>query len=124
MKPDGMLVGPEHATVAFEDVARSSGEDALNALAATELALAGFITQQLAAVAGRPALSRAPTPVVSGVHGEVLSTVLTAVQALRRGHYHLWRDTMTGTRLAQLDNQFQPPKRRRRKKGPDAEAVG
>ncbi len=124
MKPDGMLVEPDHVTAAFEDVARRGGEDALTALAETEPALAGFIAQHLAAMAGRLALSGAPTPVVSGVHGEALATVLTAVQALRRGHYHLWRDTMTGTRLAQLDEQFQPPKRRRRKKGPDAEAVG
>ena len=51
----------------------------------------------------------------------MLALVLTCVQALRRGHFELWKDTMTGTRLAQLDPAVQAKPRRRRKK-PDAGA--
>jgi hypothetical protein len=121
MKPDGMLVEPEHVTAAFQDVANRGGEEALAELATTEPALAAFIGQHLVAVAGKLALSGAPTPVVSGLHADVLATVLTSVQALRRGHYQLWRDTMADTRLALLDEEFKAPKKRRRKKGDEAE---
>src|SRR5262245_58652272 len=124
MKPDGMLVEPEHVTAAFQDIANRDSDEALAELAKTEPALAAFIGQQLTSTAGKLALSGAPTPVITGLHTDVLTTVLTSIQALRRGHYQLWRDTLTDTPLAQLDEQFQPPKRRRRKKGPDAGAAG
>jgi hypothetical protein len=47
---------------------------------------------------------------------ETLTLVLTCVQALRRGHYELWKDSMTGIRLDQLDPALRPRPRRRRKK--------
>jgi hypothetical protein len=115
MKPDGMLVEPEHIVNAQQDVsARGSGE-ILNEVASTEPALASFIYEGLAAVAGKLSLSGAPTPLVQGAHEEVLAIVLTCIQALRRGHFDLWKDTMTGTRLAQLDKGFGVPPKRRRK---------
>jgi hypothetical protein len=116
MKPDGMLVEPEHVTAAFQDVASRGAAEALAELAKTEPALAAFISQHLAGIAGHLALAGAPTPIVAGLHADALAAVLTSVQALRRGHYQLWRDTMIGTRLAQLDKTFRPKPARRRKK--------
>jgi hypothetical protein len=120
MKPDGMLVDPTHITTAFQDVSNRGGDETLAELATTEPALAALIAQHLAAVAGKLALSGAPNPVVMGLHADVLAAVLTSVQALRRGHYQLWRDTMTGTRLALLDNVFKAPRKGRRKKDNEA----
>ena len=46
---------------------------------------------------------------------DILGVVITCVQALRRGPYALWKDTITSTRLAQLGPSFQPKQRRRKK---------
>lgn len=121
MKPDSMLVEPEHIVSARQDVAAKGSGQILNEFAGTEPALAAFLCEELATVAGKLSLSGAPTPVVQGSHEDVLALVLTCVQALRRGHYELWKDSMTGTRLAQLDETFQAPPKRRRKKGQGAE---
>jgi hypothetical protein len=116
MKPDSMLVEPEHIVSARQDVAAKGSGQSLNEFAQSEPALASFIYEGLASVAGRLSLSGAPTELVQGSHEDVLAVVLTCVQAMRRGHYALWKDTATGTRLAQLDPTLQPKPRRRRKK--------
>ena len=116
MKPDSMLVEPAHIIRARQDVAAKGSGEALNEFANAEPALASFVHESLAAVAGKLSLSGAPTELVQGSHEDLLAVVLTCVQALRRGHYELWKDTLTGTRLAQLDKEFRAPPRRRRKK--------
>jgi hypothetical protein len=116
MKPDSMLVESEHIISARRDVASKGSGESLNEFAQTEPALASFIYEGLASVAGRLSLSGAPTELVQGSHEDVLAVVLTCVQAMRRGHYALWKDTVTGTRLAQIDPSLQPKERRRRKK--------
>jgi hypothetical protein len=121
MKPDSMLVEPQHIVTARQDVAAKGSGQALNEFAQTEPALASFIYESLATVAGKLSLSGAPTELVQGSHEDVLAVVLTCIQAMRRGHYALWKDSMVGTRLAQLDETFQPPPKRRRKKGNGAE---
>jgi hypothetical protein len=121
MTPDSMLVEPAHIFSARQDVVERGSDGALTDFGGMEPALAAFIHEALAAVAGKLALSGAPTPLVQGVHEEILTVVLTCVQALRRGHYELWQDTVTGTRLAQLDPSLQPkrPQRRKKKNGDD-----
>ena len=117
MKPDSMLVEPEHIVSARQDVATKGSSQVLNEFSQTEPALASFICEALATVAGKLSLSGAPTELVQGSHEDVLAVILTCVQAMRRGHYSLWKDSVTGTRLAQLDPAFQPkPPRRSRKK--------
>jgi hypothetical protein len=116
MKPDSMLVEAEHIVNARQDVAVKGSGQSLSEFAQTEPALATFIYEGLAAVAGKLSLSGAPTELVQGSHEDVLAVVLTCVQAMRRGHYALWKDTVTGTRLAQLDPSFQPKPKRRGKK--------
>jgi hypothetical protein len=119
MKPDAMLVEADHLIHARQEVAGQGSEKSLEQLAEAEPALAAFIHESLATVAGKLALSEATTPLVQGVHEDVLAVVLTCVQAQRRGHYELWKDAMTGTRLAQLDDTFRALPRRRRKKKQD-----
>jgi hypothetical protein len=114
-----MLVEPEFIVGARQDVAAKGGGLALSELALTEPALASFISTSLESLAGRLSLSGAPIEVVQGVHEDTLTVVLTCVQAIHRGHYALWKDQMTGTRLAQLDDQFRKPARRPRKKRQD-----
>ena len=121
MKPDSMLVEPEHIVSARQDVATKGTGQALNEFAQAEPALASFIYEGLASVAGKLSLSGAPTELVQGSHEDVLAVVLTCVQAMRRGHYALWKDTVTGTRLAQLDETLRPARKRRRKKDQSAE---
>ncbi len=121
MKPDSMLVEPEHIVSAGQDVATKGNGQALTEFAETEPALASFIYERLAVIAGKLSLSGAPTELVQGSHEDVLAVALTCVNAMRRGHYALWKDTVTGTRLAQLDETFEVPPKRRRKKNHGAE---
>jgi hypothetical protein len=116
-----MLVVPTHIISARQDVAAKGSGDALTEFGRCEPALASFIHESLATVAGKLSLSGAPTELVQGTHEEMLAVVLTCLQALRRGHYELWKDTVIGTRLAQLDESLRPPTKRRRKKGQQAE---
>jgi hypothetical protein len=116
MKPDSMLVEPENIISARQHVAEKGSSQSLNEFAQTEPVLASFIYEGLAIVAGKLSLSGAPTELVQGSHEDVLALLLTCVHALRRGHYALWKDTVTGTRLAQLDPTFQSKPQRRRKK--------
>jgi hypothetical protein len=116
MKPDSMLVEPEHIVSAGRDVAAKGPGPTLNEFGKAEPALGSFIHESLAAVAGKLALSGAPTELVQGSHEEMLALVLTCVKALRRGHYDLWKDTVTGTRLAQFDETLRPARKRRRKR--------
>jgi hypothetical protein len=118
MKPDGMLVEPEHLITARQQIANTGGADALNEIAQTEPALASYIHESLATVAGKLTLAGAPTPLVQGAHDDVLAVVLTCVEALRRGHYALWKDTVIGTRLEELDPSLKGKRRRRPKNKP------
>lgn len=123
MKPDSMLVEHQHIVTARQDVAAKGSGQALNEFAQTEPALASFIYDGLAVVAGKLSLAGAPTELVQGSHEDMLAVVLTCVQAMRFGHYALWKDTVTGTRLVQLDPSLQAKPRRRLKK-PEAGTNG
>jgi hypothetical protein len=117
-----MLVEPQHLIHAREDVIAKGNDEALAALNQSEPALASFLFEGLVAVAGKLSLSGAPTPLVQGAHEDLLALTLTCVQALRRGHYDLWKDSMTGTRLAQLDLDRPAKPRRRRKRSDEGNA--
>jgi hypothetical protein len=59
-----------------------------------------MMSLDIATGAGKLALAGAPTEVVQGVYHDVLTIVLTGIQALRRGHFELWKDTMAGSPLS------------------------
>ncbi len=60
MKPDSMLVEPEYVGSARADVAAKGSSDSLAEFAQTEPALASFIYEGLAMVAGKLSLAGAP----------------------------------------------------------------
>jgi hypothetical protein len=122
MQPDSMTVQPDYICTASRDVARRGAAEALEELGKGEPALASFIHESLAAGSGKLALSGAPTELVQSAYQEALAVVLTSVQALRRGHYEIWKDAMTGTRLAQLDDTFRAPPKRRGRRNKDTGA--
>jgi hypothetical protein len=115
MKPDSMLVEPEHIIRARREVSAKGSYAYLNEFAEMEPALASFVSESLTSAAGRLSISGAPTELVRGSHEEVLRVVLASVQAMRRGHYALWKGTVVGTRLAELDPSLESKTRRRRK---------
>jgi hypothetical protein len=120
-----MLVEPEYLVRAGQAVAMKGSAEALDALGKSEPALASFVFDRLTAVAGKMALSGAPTPVVQGVHEDCLTLVLTCVQALRLGHYALWKDSLPPGLLAQLEpSPAQKPGRRRKKSGQEGGEPG
>jgi hypothetical protein len=122
MKPDGMLVEPKFIARACREVARRGGAKVLDELGGHEPALAAYLRESLAAAAGKLALAGAPTPVVQGVHEEVLTVALNCVQALRQGHYALWKDMLTGTPLARLAAEFKAPRKRQHRPHPHKES--
>src|SRR5262245_31435036 len=116
MKPDSMLVEPAHIISARQEIATKGNADALTEFSQAEPALASFLHESLATVAGKLSLSGAPTELVQGSHEELLAVALTCIQALRRAHYELWKGTIMGTRLAQLDKSLRTPRARRKKR--------
>jgi hypothetical protein len=75
----------------------------------------------MASLAGKLALSGAPTTVVQGLYNEAMAVLLSSVEAQRRGHYELWKGTIIGTKLEELAPGKKPKKRRRRKDGGTSE---
>ncbi len=120
MKPDSMLIEPGHIVQARQELGERGFAQALADLSNREPALAAYITESMASLAGKLALSGAPTPVVQGLYNEALAVLLSSVEAQRRGHYDLWKGTIVGTRIEDLASAKKP--RKRRKKGGDAEA--
>jgi len=116
MKPDSMLVEPDHIVSARQEVVSKGSGQCLSEFAQTEPVLASFIYEGLAVVAGKLSLSGAPTELVQGSHEDVVGVVLTCIHAMRRGHYELWKDTMAGTSFVQHDQPVQPKPRRQRKR--------
>jgi hypothetical protein len=115
-RPDSMLIEPGHIVSARQDIGQQGFPGALEELAAREPALAAYISESLASLAGKLALSGAPTPVVQGLYNEALAVMLSSVEAQRRGHYDLWKDTIVGTRIEAMTEVKKPKKRRRRGK--------
>jgi hypothetical protein len=116
MKPDSMIVEPEYISSAGQQVVSEGAEKALNGLSEAEPALAAYVCHSLAAVAGKLALSGAPTPIIQGAHEEVLTLVLVSLQAMRRGHYELWKDTFEGPSAALPEQPLPAPKQRQRRR--------
>lgn len=134
MKPDAMLVEPEYLVKARQEVLNEGTGSVLTQISGQETILAAYIHESLASMAGKLAIAGAPTQVVQAVHEDALAVVLTSLQALRQGHFELWKDTLSGSRLEQLDPSFKPqgenfadsqpqkpmpPRKKRRKKKQD-----
>ena len=66
MKPDSMIVETDYLVDARQEVAHSGVGEALNAVGELEPAMAAFIHESLATIAGKLVLTGAPTQVVQG----------------------------------------------------------
>lgn len=115
MKPDGMLVESEMIAAAMTAVGKQGTEKALNELATQERDLTAYIAHSAMTIAGKLALSGAPSEVVRGSHDDFLTVILTCVGALKHGHYELWKDTQVGSRLVAIDQGLKAPTRRRKR---------
>ena len=116
-KPDSMLVAGKHLMEARKGVTEAGVLPALDALGEREPALAGYLGEGLASLAGKLSLTGAPTDLVRGVHSEALLLALSALEAQRAATYELWHGTTFGTLLETLAEPEPPAKPRRRKKG-------
>ena len=100
--PDSMLVKHTHIMEARSRIAEQGHQAALESLLGREPALASYMSQAMATIAGKMALAGAPTEVVQGVHADVLLVMLSSLEASRAAEYELWEGTVVGTRLEAL----------------------
>src|SRR4051794_14408446 len=107
-RPDSMIIEFDHIIAARQDIGQDGSPTSLESLGEREPALAAYISEGMASVAGKLALSGAPTPLVQGLYNETLMLILSSVEAQRRGHYALWKDTIVGTRLEDLGGAPKP----------------
>ena len=98
MKPDSMLVDPGMIVKANREVADSERE-ALDELKQREPVLGNWIEREMLGLAGKMGLSGTAPEILIGSHCEFSAILLTALEAVRRGHYALWQDSLSGTPL-------------------------
>lgn len=122
MKPDAMLVEAEMISEVLGSLSEKGLENAFADLASSEPHLASYIAHGLVGIAGKLALAGAPAEVVRGSHEDFLMLAVACLGAIRQGHYHLWKDTNLGTRLAEFDASLKPPAKRRKRSTRSAEA--
>ncbi len=103
MKPDGMLTTHKMIARAKKRLTKQGSTASLGDLTTLEPVLAEYIDNTSTQIVGKLALAGAPTELVQAVHEDVLKVVLTAIAALSRGHYKLWRETALGKLLAISD---------------------
>lgn len=115
MRPDGMLVESGMIADAMTAVGKQGTDKALAELASQERDLTAYIAHSAMNIAGKLALSGAPSEVVRGSHDDFLTVILTCVGALKRGHYELWKDTQVGSRLVEIDQTLKAPTKKRRR---------
>lgn len=116
MKPDSMLVDPEIIAAAKAALAEHGAYPMLENLAEREPVLGQFVSESAMIIAGKMALSGAPTEIVHGVHQEMISLVMTCLGAVRRGTYEVWKGSEVGASVvAALGEPKNKPRRRRRK---------
>ncbi len=98
MKPDSMLVEPQYLFDATCKVEERGWPTVLSELSSVEPALTRFIEDRLAQVAGRLALAGVTRSLIQCNNTEVAKLVLACFEAVRRGHYELWKDVpVSGT---------------------------
>src|SRR5947208_1081235 len=87
--PDSMLVQHAHILDARQQVADQGHQAALEALLGREPALASYLSQGMATIAGKMVLAGAPGEVAQGVHADVMLLVLSSLEASRAAQYDL-----------------------------------
>ncbi len=98
MKPDSMLVDPGMIVKATAEVVDSERE-ALDKFKIREPVLGNWIEREMLGLAGKMGLSGTAPEVIIGSHCEFTGILLTALEAVRHGHYALWKNSLSGTPL-------------------------
>jgi len=78
---------------------------ALRRLSEREPLLASFMLEKMLVIAGRLALSGAPSEVVNEIDDCIRLLVLIGIEATRLGHYELWKDCAEGEHLRKIVEQ-------------------
>jgi hypothetical protein len=120
-----MLVIGKHLMEARKATSEPGVLQSLENLGEREPALAGYLGEGMAALAGKLALSGAPVELVRGFHQEALLLALSSLEAQRQATYELWEGTTFGTLLGELvkpdpepeEKPAKPKRKPRRKKG-------
>jgi hypothetical protein len=102
IRPDSMIVEPDHIIAARQELGERGFSVVFDDLRSREPALAAYIHEGMAAVAGKMALSGTDSGVVQGMFQETMALLISSIEAQRRGHYDLWRGTTVGTKLEEL----------------------
>ncbi len=101
---DSAIIGGEALRKAVDRVADQKSE-ALECLGEREPVLAEFIDRTLTAIAGRMALSGAPSEIVKDCHEHITCVVLISLEASRIAHYELWEEAADGKHLEKISAQ-------------------
>lgn len=99
MKPDSMTIVPEMIVKAHVKIAKAESNEAFEELKQREPVLGSWIEQEMLSLAGKMGLSGTSHQVLVGSYNDFESILLTALEAVRSGHYALWRDSLSGTPL-------------------------
>jgi len=84
-----MLVEPEMIAATKAVIAEYGLYPMLEQLAEREPALGQFVSETAMIIAGKMALSGAPTEIAQGVHEDMVALVMTCLGAVRRGTYEV-----------------------------------
>ena len=103
-----MLIDENLISAAVNDVSKDGIDKALSQLADREPRLASYIGYSSTIMAGKLALSGAPSKVVRGVYRDALTTILVSIQALQTAHYELWKDVEGCQILGKLGEPSEP----------------
>src|SRR5262245_8085267 len=115
-RPDSMLIEPDHIISARQSIGETGTPTSMEHLGEREPARAASSQRSMACLAGKLARSGAPPPLVQGLYNEAMLLILSSLEAQRRGHYDLWKDTIVGTQLENLGSVQKPARKPRRKR--------
>jgi len=99
VKPDSMMVEPKMIAQARQKVADAENEEMFAELKQREPVLGSWVEQELLSITGKMGLCGTPHNVLVGTYHDFASVLLTALEAVRCGHYALWKDSLTGAPL-------------------------
>lgn len=86
---DGLV--NQHNVERAAKVVLELGAESFSRLSDKEPVLAEFINDSATQIAGKMTLAGCEDRVVRGVYSDTLTTMVIALEALRNGHYDLWR---------------------------------
>lgn len=101
MQPSDMLT-PHHMLHDSQRQVRTGFRQCWADFARSEPDVAEFIVNEAMRICGKLAFTGATSQTLRGVHEDMRRLTLTVLMATRRGQYELWKDTLMGSRLADL----------------------